>query len=81
MVKQSNYQDLLKLIAIFTMVVDHLGVYFFPDITTLRMIGRYAMPIFGFFVGYNFKNSINFHILLYGVGLYLTDFIVLGLDK
>jgi hypothetical protein len=51
MVKQSNYQDLLKLIAIFVMVVDHLGVYFFPDITTLRIIGRYAMPIFGFFVG------------------------------
>lgn len=76
--KQSNYQDLLKLVAIAVMVVDHLGGYFFPEMMTLRMIGRYAMPIFGFFVGYNFKNSINFYILFYGVILYLvsTIFIV-----
>jgi TraX protein len=76
--KQTNYQDLLKLGAIVTMVVDHLGVYFFPEMMTLRMIGRYAMPIFGFFVGYNFKNSVNFHILFYGVILYLisTVFII-----
>ncbi len=76
--KQSNYQDLLKLVAIAVMVVDHLGGYFFPEMMTLRMIGRYAMPIFGFFVGYNFKNSVNFYILSYGVILYLvsTIFIV-----
>ena len=76
--KQSNYQDLLKLVAIVVMVVDHLGTWFFPEMMTLRMIGRYAMPIFGFFVGYNFKNSVNFHILYYGVILYLisTIFII-----
>ena len=33
--KQTNYQDLLKLGAIVTMVVDHLGGYFFPE-----MMGR-----------------------------------------
>ncbi len=73
MVKNSNYQDLLKLIAIFTMFVDHIGFFFFPEIMELRVIGRYAMPIFGFFVGYNFKNSINFSILLYGLILYLIS--------
>ena len=71
--KQTNYQDLLKLGAIVTMVVDHLGGYFFPEMMALRVVGRYAMPIFGFFVGYNFKNSVNFYILFYGVILYLVS--------
>jgi len=71
--KQTNYQDLLKLGAIVTMVVDHLGGCFFPEMMALRMVGRYAMPIFGFFVGYNFKNSVNFYILFYGVILYLVS--------
>ena len=73
MAKNSNYQDLLKLIAIISMIIDHLGLYFFPEIIELRVVGRYAMPIFGFFVGYNFKNSINFSILLYGSVLYLVS--------
>jgi len=73
MIKNSNYQDFLKLIAIVTMIIDHVGGYFFPEITELRVIGRYSMPIFGFFVGYNFKNSINFSILLYGSILYIIS--------
>jgi hypothetical protein len=55
------------------MIIDHVGGYFFPEITELRVIGRYSMPIFGFFVGYNFKNSINFSILLYGSILYIIS--------
>ena len=80
MIKNSNYQDFLKLIAIVTMIIDHVGVYFFPETTELRVIGRYSMPIFGFFVGYNFKNSINFSILLYGSMLYLISTIFIWKD-
>lgn len=36
----------LKLIAIVTMFIDHLGVVFFPDLFILRIIGRVAFPIF-----------------------------------
>lgn len=50
----SNYQDLLKTIAIITVIIDHLGFYFFPEHPVLRAIGRFAMPIFCFFVGYNY---------------------------
>ncbi|MBP7190390.1 MAG: hypothetical protein KA998_04035 [Rickettsiaceae bacterium] len=53
-VKTSNYQDLIKTFAIIVVIIDHLGVYFFPSFTIFRAIGRSAMPVFCFFVGYNY---------------------------
>lgn len=38
----------LKIIAAFTMLIDHIGYIFFPDIPILRIIGRLAFPIFAF---------------------------------
>lgn len=71
--KAANYQDLLKTLALVAMMIDHLGLYFFPDIHELRIIGRYAMPLFGFFAGYNFKNQINLTILFVGSVLYIIS--------
>ena len=36
----------LKLIAISTMLIDHIGVILFPNILWLRLIGRLAFPLF-----------------------------------
>lgn len=36
----------LKLIACVTMLVDHIGAVFFPEVRVLRYIGRIAMPIY-----------------------------------
>ncbi len=36
----------LKLIAALTMVVDHVGVLFYPDIDWLRVVGRISFPLF-----------------------------------
>lgn len=36
----------LKLIACVTMLIDHVGAVFFPQIRVLRLIGRIAMPIY-----------------------------------
>ncbi|CAN5642931.1 TraX family protein [soil metagenome] len=36
----------LKLIAALTMVVDHIGVLFYPDLDWLRVIGRVSFPLF-----------------------------------
>ena len=52
--KKSFNQDLLKLFALFAMVVDHVGEIFFPD-TVLGFwmratIGRTVFPIFAFLV-------------------------------
>ena len=37
---------LLKLIALFFMVIDHLGAVVFPTVTEMRILGRIAFPIY-----------------------------------
>ena len=38
----------LKLIAIVSMLIDHVGAVLLPDVIELRYIGRLAFPIFCF---------------------------------
>lgn len=45
---------MLKLIAVLTMVIDHLGYLFFPDQEWMRAIGRLTMPIFGYAIARGF---------------------------
>lgn len=40
----------LKLIALFSMTCDHVGLQLFPDILILRIIGRLALPIFAYMI-------------------------------
>jgi hypothetical protein len=42
--------DTLKLIAIVTMLIDHIGYLLFPQQIAWRMIGRLSFPIFAFLV-------------------------------
>jgi hypothetical protein len=36
----------IKLIAVATMLIDHIGLFFFPETNWLRLIGRLAFPLF-----------------------------------
>jgi len=45
---------MLKLLALFTMVLDHLGYVFFPEQEWLRWIGRLTMPIFAYTIARGF---------------------------
>lgn len=38
----------LKLLALLTMTVDHIGVHLFPQYPILRIIGRLAFPIYAY---------------------------------
>ena len=40
----------LKLIALMTMTVDHIGAYLLPHILWLRIVGRLAFPIFAYMI-------------------------------
>ena len=40
----------LKLLAAAMMVMDHVGLMFFPQVALFRIIGRLSMPIFAFFI-------------------------------
>ena len=40
----------LKIIALISMTIDHIGVQLFPNLTILRIIGRLAFPIFAYMI-------------------------------
>lgn len=50
-----NWYDLLKVFAIGVMIIDHMGYYLFswPEFLWMRLIGRFAFPLFLFLVGFN----------------------------
>ena len=39
---------MLKLIAMLTMLVDHIGLLFFPENMAFRIVGRISMPLFAY---------------------------------
>jgi hypothetical protein len=66
----NNYQ--VKVLAAILMLVDHVGVIFFPDIVILRMIGRFSFPLFALLLTEGEKHTRNFdrycfRLLLLGV--------------
>ncbi len=74
-----NSYDLLKSIAVITMIIDHLGAYFYQDVELLRVIGRLSYPLFAFCAGYNQKY--NFDMSLLGYALLMTmSHIIIGGD-
>ncbi len=57
--------DLLKAVAIFFMIVDHIGLYYYGDNPIYRVLGRTTLPAWFFLVGYSYKRpSQNFDFLL-----------------
>ena len=40
----------LKLIALITMTIDHIGMCLFPQVLMFRMIGRLSMPIYAYMI-------------------------------
>lgn len=49
----------LKMIAIVTMLIDHIGCIFFPEYPIFRIIGRIAFPVFAFMIVEGFLHTRN----------------------
>ena len=47
-VKSSQATDILKIIAVITMIIDHIGAVFYPQYRILRYIGRVAFPLYAY---------------------------------
>ena len=66
---------MLKIIAMVSMVFDHVGDMFFPEMTWMRMIGRLAMPIFAFCIteGYIHTRNKKKYLLRMGVFALISE--------
>lgn len=53
----SNFD--LKIIAIITMTIDHIGAIMYPNIDIFRIIGRISFPIFAFLLVEGFRHTSN----------------------
>lgn len=42
--------NVLKMIALITMTIDHVGLMLLPDYEWMRAVGRIAFPIFAFMI-------------------------------
>jgi len=50
-------RNVLKIIAVISMVIDHLGLFLLPQMTWMRALGRLAFPIFAFFIAEGLKHT------------------------
>jgi hypothetical protein len=50
---------MMQWIAMITMLIDHIGAVFYPQVAELRIIGRIAFPIYAFAVYIGYKHTRN----------------------
>lgn len=76
-------QSLLKLVAIITMVIDHVGVVFFPSQIIFRVIGRIAFPLFAWGIAVGAEKTKNwplYALRLLIIGIVTQPFFMLALN-
>lgn len=60
----------LKIIALTTMLIDHIGIMFFPEMGMLRIIGRIAFVLYAFMLAEGFFYTKNLNKYIYKVFLW-----------
>lgn len=65
--------DLLKLVGVLTLLVDHYGLFFDPDEPGWRVFGRIAAPIFFFLIGFARTRSVPWTWIVFGAVLTALD--------
>ncbi|GEM_PF-167018 len=66
--KMTSFQ--LKLIAMTTMLVDHVGAVIYPDILGYRIIGRLAFPLFAFLITEGYRQTSSYKIYLLRLSIF-----------
>lgn len=63
--------NVLKIIALITMTIDHIGYIIYPSIVWLRVVGRVAYPLFAYFIaeGCRYtKNKTKYFCFMFALG-------------
>lgn len=71
-----THLDIIKTIAVIVMVIDHIGMYFFPDISWFRAMGRIGMPVWFFMVGYARGRDLPNRLLIGALILAVADIVL-----
>ena len=68
-------RNILKIIAVISMLIDHIGLFFLDNNIVCRCIGRIAMPIFAYFIAEGWKHTRNRkkYVLLIGIFAVITQ--------
>ncbi len=74
--KSITSYDLLKTFAIITMIIDHVGYYFFPEQLWFRAIGRLCVPAWLFLIGYSKSKDITVTLIAGAIILMVANFVV-----
>ena len=78
----------LKIIALATMIIDHIGLFFFPKTTIIylifRIIGRISFPLYAFLIVEGIKHSSNvlkylLRLLIFGIIMDIVCLIATGI--
>ena len=62
--------NILKYIAALSMLLDHIGVIFFPNEITFRILGRLALPIFAYMIAEGCRytrNKLRYFLYVFGL--------------
>lgn len=75
--------DILKVIAILLMLVDHIGHVFFPQYISFRIVGRMSFPIFAYYISMGYLHSSNMkkyagRLFLFGVLSQVPYYLLFG---
>lgn len=74
----------LKLIALVTMTIDHVGLYLLPQYPILRIIGRLAFPIFAFMIAEGCRYTAHparYFGTVFGIGVGYQIFCLLAMES
>lgn len=74
----------LKIVAMVSMLCDHVGLLFFPEVDIFRIIGRIAFPIFAYMIaeGCRYtKNRAKYLCLVAGMGIVFQLVYLVAMDS
>ncbi|MBU3159972.1 conjugal transfer protein TraX [Clostridium frigoris] len=62
--------SMLKFTACILMLIDHIGLMFFPKTIFLRMIGRLSFPIFAYLIAIGYSKTKSFYKYVYRIFIF-----------